>query len=308
MTQLEKVPRAGRSGLWRALVAAPVMLGGLAVVVLVAGPLGPWAPVVPLGWLALAGVWLTRSGERVAVRIAYRYRRLDTEQAAQLRAAFAVAESRTKVGMSELDVYVRAGTGNSINAYAAGRRSVAVSEGAIAAVADGRLTVPQVGALVAHELGHLQSRCTRYGLAYAWLGAPWRAVVAVLGGMLRLIVGKVPTARAGLVVLGPIVLAVAVVQGVQQHAWVPLAAMVTVGVLLIVQPLAAAALSRSGERAADAYAVQCGLSPELAGALQAFEQAAGAGGGRAWASHPSRDRRIRDLAAAASSAGLTDVC
>jgi STE24 endopeptidase len=307
MTQLEKAPRVGRTALWwRALVAAPVMLGGLAVVVLVAGPLGAWAPVVPLAWLALAGVWLTRSGERVAVRIAYRYRRLNTEQAGQLRAAFAVAESRTKIVMSEVDVYVRAGTGNSINAYAAGRRSIAVSEGAIAAAADGRLTTPQVGALVAHELGHLQSRGTRYGLAIAWLGAPWRAVVAVLGGMLRLIVGKVPTARAGLVVLGPIVVAVAVVQGVQQHAWVPLAAMVTVGVLLIVQPLAAAALSRSGERAADAYAVQCGLGPELAGALQAFEQAAG--GGRAWASHPPRERRIRELTAAAAGHQLTDAC
>lgn len=284
------------------------MLGGLAVVVLVAGPLGPWAPVVPLAWLSLAGLWLTRTGERVAVRIAYRYRRLKTEQAAQLRAAFGVAELRTKVVMSEVDVYVRAGTGNSINAYAAGRRSIAVSQGAISAAADGRLTVPQVGALVAHEIGHLRARETGYGLAIAWLGAPWRAVVAVLGGMLRLIVGKDPTARAGLVVLGPIVLAVAVVQGVQEHAWVPLAAMVTVSVLLIVQPLAAAALSRSGERVADAYAVQCGHGPELAGALQAFEQAAGEGGGRAWASHPSRERRIRDLTTAAPRRSLTDAC
>lgn len=306
MTHLEKAPPVGRTTLWRALVAAPVMLGGLAVVVLVAGPLGPWAPVVPLAWLAMAGVWLTRSGERVAVRIAYRYHRLTTGQAEQLRDAFAVAESRTKTAMSDVDVYVRTGTGNSINAYAAGRRSIALSQAAIAAAAGGRLTAPQMGALLAHEIGHLRARQTGYGLAIAWLGVPWRAVVTVLGGMLRLIVGKVPTARAGLVVLGPIVLAVALVQGVQQHAWVPLAAMLTVGVLLIVQPLAAAALSRSGERAADAYAVQCGLGPELAGALQAFEQAAG--GGRAWASHPARERRIHDLATAAPSPSLTDAC
>ena len=308
MTQLEKAPPVGRRCRWRVVVAAPVMLGGVAVVVLVAGPLGPWAPLVPLGWLALAGVWLTRSGERAAVRIAYRYRRLSAEQAAQLHAAIAVAESRTKVGMRGVDVYVRAGTGSSVNAYAAGRCSIAVSEGAVAAAAGGRLTAPQMGALLTHEIGHLQSRGTRYGLAVGWLSAPWRAVVAVLGGLLRLIVGHVPTARAGLVVLGPIVFAVAVVQGVQQHAWVPLAAMVTVGVLLIVQPLAAAALSRSGERIADAYTVQCGLGRELAGALQAFEEAAGAGAGRAWASHPPRQRRIRDLAAAAPSPDLSDAC
>lgn len=308
MTQLEKAPRVGGAAVWRALVAVPVMLGGLAVVVLVAGPLGAWAPVAPLAWLALAGVWLTASGERVAVRVAYRYHGLTTEQAAQLRAGFAVTESRTKIGMNDVDVYVRVGTGNTINAYAAGRRSIAVSEGLLAAVADGRLTTAQTGALLTHEVGHLHSRGTRYGLAIAWLSAPWRAVTAVSGGLLRLIVGKVPTARAGLVVLGPVVLAVAIVQGVQQHAWVPLTAMVTVGVLLIVQPLAAAALSRSGERAADAYAMQCGLGPDLAAALQAFEQAGGGDRRGAWASHPARERRMRDLATATPSTRLTDVC
>ena len=83
-------------------------------------------------------------------------------------------------------------------------------------------SAPQVGALLAHEIGHLHTRSTRYGVAVAWLSAPWRLVVALLGGMLRGIVGKVPTARAGLVVLGPIILVVAAVQGVQERAWVPL--------------------------------------------------------------------------------------
>lgn len=121
----------------------------------------------------------------------------------------------------------------------------------------------------------------------------------MLGGLLRVIVGKVPTARAGLVVTGPLVVGVAVVQGVQQHAWVPLAAMVVVGVLLIVQPIAAAALARSGERAADAFAVQCGLGQDLAAALQSFEPAASQGP-RVWASHPPRERRIRELAASSA--------
>lgn len=226
MTHMEKAPRAGRSGLWTAVIAAPVVLGGLAVVVLVSGPLGAWAPVVPLAWLAAAALWLTRPGERVAVRLAYRYRRLSAEQDAQLHAGLAVAEARTTVPSRDVDVYVRVGSGDSINAYAAGRRSVAVSEGLLAAAAAGRLSASQVGALVTHEIGHLRSRGTRYGLSIAWLGAPWRALAAMLGGLVRLIVGKVPTARAGLVVMGPLVVGVAVVQGVQQHAWVPLAAMV----------------------------------------------------------------------------------
>lgn len=308
MTQLEKAPKVGRYGLWRALAAGPVMLGGLAVVVLMAGALGRWAPVVPLVWLMLDGLWLTTVGERVAVRVAYRYRRMDAGLSAAVCAAFAVAESRTRIEASSVDLYVRGGSRDSINAYAAGRRSIAMSEGLVAALEDERLSVAQAGGLLAHEIGHLHTRGTRYSLAIAWLSVPWRGVVAVVGGMLRLIVGKVPTARAGLVVIGPIVLAVAAVQGVQQHAWVPLVAMLLIGVLLIVQPLADAALSRAGERAADAYAVACGLGPDLAGALQVFERSSEGERRTAWASHPPRDRRIRDLAAAGSAAEVSGAC
>jgi STE24 endopeptidase len=272
------------------------MLGGLAVVVLLAGGLGRWAPAASLGWLLLAGLWLTPAGERVAVRVVYRYRRPTAAQLATLRAPVALAQTRTGVSDRALDVHVRGGS-DRLNAYAAGRRSIAVSGRVVTALDRGQLTVPQVAALLTHEIGHLHTRSTRYGLAVAWLTAPWRVVVALFGGLLRGIVGKVPTARAGLVVLGPVELVVAAVQGVQQHAWVPLAAMLVVGVLLIVQPLADAALSRAGERAADAYAAACGLGPDLGAALQSFDGDPGAGG--PWASHPLRERRIRDLAATA---------
>lgn len=301
MTQREPARKVRRYGAWRALSAGPVMLGGLAVMVLVAGPLGAWAPAVPLTWFALAGLWLTGGGERVAVRVAYRYRRLTGSERAVLAPAVDVAESRTQISAGSVDLYVRAGP-RDINAFAAGRRSIAVTEGLLAAVEQERLTAAQAGGLLAHEIGHLRICSTRYGLAIAWLSAPWRAVVGVLGGMLRLIVGKVPTARAGLVVLGPIVLAVAAIQGVQQQAWVPLAAMLLAGVLLVVQPLADAALSRAGERAADSYAVACGLGPELADALRSFTSPGAGQRHTAWASHPSRDRRIRELAAASTTA------
>lgn len=301
MAGFEKAPKQRRYGLWRAAAAAPVMLGGLAVVVLLAGALGRWAPVASLGWLAAAAMWLTTAGERVAVRVAYGYRRPNAEQLQMLQAPLSVAQARAGLGGADVDLYVRRGIERS-NAYAAGRRSIAVSAGLLARLQRGQVTGPQVGALLAHEVGHLQTRSTRYGLAVGWLSAPWRAVVALIGGMLRLIVGKVPTARAGLVVSGPIVLVVAAVQGVQQHAWVPLSAMLLVGVLLIVQPLVDTALSRAGERAADAYAVACGLGPDLAEALRTFDTPA-RDGGNAWASHPPRDRRIRELSAAAGVSG-----
>lgn len=297
MTQLEKAPGDRRYGAWRAAAAAPVMLGGLAVVVLLAGGLGPWAPAASLGWLLLAGLWLTRAGERVAVRVAYRYHRPTAAQLATLRAPLALAQARTGIGGGAVDLYVRGGT-ERINAYAAGRRSIAVSGSVVTALDRGQLTASQVAALLTHEIGHLHTRSTRYGLAVAWLSAPWRLVVALLGGMLRRIVGKVPTARAGLVVLGPVVLVVAAVQGGRQHAWVPLSAMLVAGVLLTVQTLVDAALSRAGERAADGYAVACGLGPDLAAALRSVDRGGADGGRTAWSSHPPRERRIRELASA----------
>jgi STE24 endopeptidase len=296
----ERAHRARRFGLWRAVAAGPVMLGSLAVVVLIGGALGQWAAVLPLAWLAVALVWLTAAGERVAVRVAYGYRRTDTARGRALVPAFGVALARSGQTASSFDLYVRAkaGSANSVNAYAAGRRSVAVSAGLVAALARGELTPGQGGALLTHELGHLRIGATRYGLAVAWLTAPWRAVVAVFGGLVRLAVGKVPTARAAWIVLGPIVVAVAVVQGVQQHAWVPLAALVVAALVLALHPLVDAALTRAGERAADAYAVECGAGPDLADALDRLAATAREGGWRD--THPARSERIATLAASRS--------
>lgn len=286
-----RVP-ARRNGAWRVLAAAPVMLGGLAVLMLFAGGLGRWAAAVPAAWLVLAVAWLTPAGERVAVRLAYGYRRPGAATRAALQPALAVALTRSGAAAGEFDLYARRATGT-INAYAAGRRSIAVSAGLVAALDRGELTPAQGGALLTHEIGHLRAHATHYGLAIGWLSAPWRIVVALLGGLLRLILGKVPTARAGLVVLGPIVLGVAAVQGVHQHAWLPLAALAAVGLVLSVQPLVDAALTRAGERVADAYVLACGVGPDLADALNSFQTLPE--GGRLRATHPTRAERIHAL-------------
>jgi STE24 endopeptidase len=290
----ECAARARRFGLWRALAAGPVMLGSLAVVVLLGGALGRWAAIVPLVWLSVALVWLSPAGERVAVRAAYGYHRMDTARRRIVAPALSVALARTGQAGASFDLYVR-GNADSVNAYAAGRRSVAVSAGLVAALAHGDVTPDQGGALLTHELGHLRVGATRYGLAVAWLTAPWRAVVAVFGGLVRLAVDKVPTARAAWIVLGTIVLAVAIVQGVKQQAWAPLAVLVAAALVLAVHPLADAALTRAGERAADAYAIECGAGPDLAAALDRLTSSAGGAGGGWRDTHPARTERITAL-------------
>lgn len=57
----------GRYGYWRAVAAAPAVLGGL-LVMLVPVALGRWVALFPLGWMACGAVLMTPIGERLAVR------------------------------------------------------------------------------------------------------------------------------------------------------------------------------------------------------------------------------------------------
>jgi Zn-dependent protease with chaperone function len=122
-------------------------------------------------------------------------------------------------------------------------------------------------AILTHELAHHRDRATRYGLVIAWLAAPWRLVAAIFAGLLRAIVRHVPTARASLVLV-PVVGVIAAVQLAQHHAWAALAVLVGLALIVAVEPLAQAAVSRASERAADDYTARLGSGPDLAAALQ----------------------------------------
>jgi hypothetical protein len=106
----------------------------------------------------------------------------------------------------------------------------------------------------------------RYGPVVAWLTAPWRGAAFAFGGLLRLIVRNLPTAKAALVLV-PVLPVMAGVQAVQQHAWAPLAVLVLMAVVLTVHPVADAALSRASEPAVDKYAASVGSSSDLISAL-----------------------------------------
>ncbi len=63
-----------RFGLWRAVVAAPAVIGSLLLLTLASGALGRWAGLLLLAWAAGAAVLVTRVGERITVRAACRFR------------------------------------------------------------------------------------------------------------------------------------------------------------------------------------------------------------------------------------------
>jgi Zn-dependent protease with chaperone function len=286
--------RAGRAhyGAWRAACAFPSLVGSVLVLAMAFGWLGTWSGLVVLGWLLVAAALLCRPGERVAVMAAYRYRDLSVREAALLGPIQHQVVHRCGLPDDAIDWYVRR-TARGVNGYAAGARSVAVSADLVDALERGRLSEQQAVAILTHEAAHHLGRATRYGLMIGWLTAPWRLAAAVFGGLLRAIVRRVPTARAALLLV-PVVSVVAGVQLVQRHAWLPLAVLVGLALVVGAQPLADAAVSRASERAADEHTARLGSGPDLAAALQQFLTDEPAG--RWLATHPKLTDRLAHLA------------
>lgn len=130
-----------------------------------------------------------------------------------------------------------------------------------------------------------------------WLALPWRfASRLVIGIGLGTVGRRQPLRLLALVVLAGVV--VAVVQAVQQRQWAVAVVLSSVAVCAVVCPLVDAAVSRRSEYAADRYAADVGVGPQMAGALQVL-----AGGqprrvglvARLLSRHPQVSRRIEAL-------------
>jgi STE24 endopeptidase len=241
---------------------------------------------------------LTRAGERAAVRVTCRFRRLSALQRTVLEAVITDAERACRIRPGALDWYVRRARG--CNAYAAGGRSVAVSSGLVEGFLAGCTSYAAVSAFLVHELAHHQVwRATRFSLAVVWLAAPWRRVAGLTLGFCMGLVGRRQSLKLTAAVVAA-VLCVAVVQSIQRSDWTTAAVLFALPVFGIGSPLADAALSRASARAADRFTVAVGMGPALAGALRGIGAVAPVNGGPLrWAfnRHPPLEGRLVALAA-----------
>jgi STE24 endopeptidase len=98
--------------------------------------------------------------------------------------------------------------------YAAGAHSVAVTSRVVEDYRTGRLSEPQVVAVLVHELGHHATGATRPMLIAMWLAAPWRVAARLLTGLGSALSGRQP--QQGLAVVGVLGVVVAVVRSVHQ--------------------------------------------------------------------------------------------
>lgn len=289
------IRRRGRFGAWRALVSLPSVLGGALLVLVLTAPLGQGQSSAILLWLGVGLLVSTKPGERLSVRLRLGFRPMSVRQRQSLDPVLAGALARCGLRSDAVDWYAR--TGRQPNAYAAGRRSIAVSEGALEAFLAGRLPADLLAAVLVHELGHHATRAGHYGLAATWFAAPGRLAFRLV---VRLAVFAVGGRRPGgftalIVAAGG---AVAIVQTAQQRQWLSLVILSAVTFALVATPLLDALVNRASEYAADRHAVSVGAGPDLARALQfmAGPRVSRAGmTARLLDHHPSVDRRLSRL-------------
>jgi Zn-dependent protease with chaperone function len=184
-------------GTWRALAALPAMLASLLLLVFLFGGAGCWESPLVLSWLAAGALTLSAPGERVAVRLVCRFRRLSTVEHTQIEPTLiAVLEA---CGLDDVDLYVCNRPG--VNAYAAGRRSIAVTRQVLYLHRDGELGDDVLAGLLSHEAGHLVTHSVRWSLIIAWFSMPWRLAYRVGGRIAAPLAARQPRALLALVVL-----------------------------------------------------------------------------------------------------------
>lgn len=259
------IAEGGHWSAWRLGCAVPSILTSAMLVTIGFSWLGKSTLLGLAGWLLTGALLMLPTLERAAVRVEYRLHAAAQPDRDWMRWLQTAVESRCALEAGRFDWYVRRDV--EPNAFAIGRRSIAVSTGYLQLLYAGRLTQDQAVAIGAHEVGHHHTGGTRYGLAIDWLSWPWRSGYRLV---MRLY-AVVPFGEAAKLVM-PAVFVVAAVQLVQEDApaeqVVPM--LVLLGVVALgafVAPLADAAFSRASERGADAYAARLGMAPDLATAL-----------------------------------------
>jgi len=290
---------SGRFGLLRAAAAAPAMLGSLELVVVATGGLGAWALPALLTWVGCGAVALTRGGERLAVRMAFGFRRPSPAQAAVLQPLWSAALTSAGTLAEDVELYVQ--RNRQLNAYAAGGRSVAVTSRVLDEHRAGRLSDGQVVAVLVHELGHHATGATRPMLLAIWLAAPWCVAVRLLASLTSGLSGRQPGRALAVVAVCGIV--VAVIRAVHQGHWLAGGVVAAIAVFAVACPLADAWTCRRAEFAADRFAADHRCAVELTDALRALHGPSSTVAGwyrRLLATHPTPDERIGALLAVPS--------
>ena len=284
---------AARGNGWRVLAAAPAMIGSLLLLVFLTGGLGRWGPLFVLAWLGIGLLILTRFGEAAAARLLCRFRRPAPAEAARVSPVLLAVLERCGLNRGAVDLYVV--RGNDRNAWATGKRSIALTAGLMTDHARGTISDRTLGSIVCHEVGHLVTRSVLLAPMTTWFALPWRSTHRLVARLVLPIAARQPRLPLALVVITAFTAAIG--QGFHKHQWGSVAVLVSIAISVLAAPAIDAAASRAGEYEADQFAAQAGYRDDLSRALTQIDPATGTLSlrSRALSRHPGTTRRVTRL-------------
>lgn len=204
---------------------------------------------------------LTAPGERVAVRAVCRFRHLPVVDRALIEPTLiAVLEA---CGLDKVDLYVCNERG--VNAYATGRRSIAVTREVVDRHRDGEFSDVVLAGLLSHEVGHLVTHSVRWSLIIAWFASPGRLTYRVVGRIAAPPAARQPRALLAVVVVTAFIIAIS--QAIGHGEWGSATVLSALALCPVISRIADAAICRASEYRADRYAAQIGYKTALMTAL-----------------------------------------
>ncbi len=221
------------------------------------------------GWLAASMVMLWRRGERLALRVLFRWRPLNVD------AVFGPAvgnELRRVIGADfrRYDWYIE--KSGSLNAAAVGGHAIAITSRMVQLHRQRRLADEHVIAVVLHEYGHHRGELVRFGAALTWLIRPWSFTQHFARAFVQSFIGRRRKLRGGIVrwfvlAIGFLVL----LQLLGHHVGVVALVAAALMLLLVVLPLLEARLMRTEELRADQVAADLGYGGSLRAVFNTFQ-------------------------------------
>jgi Zn-dependent protease with chaperone function len=185
-----------------------------------------------------------------------------------------------------------------VNAYAAGRRSIAVTRQVLYRHRDGELGDDVLAGLLSHEVGHLITQSVRWSLIIAWFAMPWRLAYRAGARIAAPLAARQPRALLAVVVLTAFVIAIS--QAVRHGEWASATVLCALTFCPVISPIADAAISRVSEHEADRYVAQIGYNEALILALRTTQVAEVSQLRHPLLrDHPATERRLQRLEAAA---------
>jgi Zn-dependent protease with chaperone function len=258
----EKPPTLMRrldASFWLTLLAVlPQVFSSLMILSVLGAEISPQATwILPVTWIASAGLVFLPGVEELLIRVGHHVRRPSPAERARLHPQWLIVTQAAHLDPTRFSLWVE--DSRECNAFAAGGRTVIVTREALA------LPDRQLAAILAHEVGHHLSNHPVADLLARWCALPAKLAVVVtrlvivvvvwLGRLFAYLSNGVSILVAGVTVV------------------ILLAALLTLNPWLIIAPILAigdAAASRKGEFAADRTAARLGFGPDLLLVLRSF--------------------------------------